>query len=822
MGETKSSIYSRICSIESRSSNASLHLVFVRAFEQEDFSEFLNLVQGSFGGADELDVASATTALHRLARRWSREGPGLAGSDRSVRQTLDVLALLSQSLAKTFRSKPFAGSGLQPRHMAITAWAVASLIRCRALKLCGADFARLLGALGEAAVPQLPEFDGQSLSNLLWGLAVARQVHRRVFFVASRRAIQLLKRGDLVGQNLSNVLWSFSQARLPNHALFEEAARHPEIFAESHQPSPQHITNILWAFSRIHGKIGMFRDFFDAGAEAAISKLHLFKTQELANILWTFANQTLHHDGLFSAVADHARGRIAEFENFDLSQLLWSFAKVWWRDEELLREAAQDMLHGKTRRLKQMCAQDLGCVLWAFAMLQWQDAGLFEALAQAVRQHFATLKPLDVGNVAWALAVSEQMDVQTAKLIADHVLSVAGFGTAEGQKLKQLRGTFAEQDEKVSAMRQELALLEAWVGELQLEHLGPDFTQRLAAECELWQPSRAEEGREVLAWVAFSLDLEADNQRAFISEPGQIVTYGRADREFCPHWQAAEKLLMPLTTTSHSRGGHAERVAMLQVFSAALKCADQLGGNCDLMGDVWLHISHWPCISCMAVLCQVLALAPDVRLHVSWEGFTPHSEPHAPTGDAWTASETKSRAGATGRGVGLKAEVDHKDRAACAEIYSQIRSAVKVGMDYLLSAREDDPFEDMPGRYAWEQATGVQAPSFDLRKWGPAKLRTEGPDDGQTLSDKELQALQLAPVRQEVLYSLPANMTWQWKRLPQNSFDPFRKCWSDSVVDPATQMPGRGWHGTLVSCSSVHRWGRRANAGMLTGCFLET
>ena len=335
-------------------------------------------------------------------------------------------------MAKTFRSKPFAGSGLQPRHMAITAWAVASLIRCRALKLCGADFARLLGALGEAAVPQLPEFDGQSLSNLLWGLAVARQVHRRVFFVASRRAIQLLKRGDLVGQNLSNVLWSFSQARLPNHALFEEAARHPEIFAESHQPSPQHITNILWAFSRIHGKIGMFRDFFDAGAEAAISKLHLFKTQELANILWTFANQTLHHDGLFSAVADHARGRIAEFENFDLSQLLWSFAKVWWRDEELLREAAQDMLHGKTRRLKQMCAQDLGCVLWAFAMLQWQDAGLFEALAQAVRQHFATLKPLDVGNVAWALAVSEQMDVQTAKLIADHVLSVAGFGTAEG------------------------------------------------------------------------------------------------------------------------------------------------------------------------------------------------------------------------------------------------------------------------------------------------------------------------------------------------------------------------------------------------------
>ncbi|CAK9058228.1 unnamed protein product [Durusdinium trenchii] len=76
------------------------------------------------------------------------------------------------------------------------------------------------------------------------------------------------------------------------------------------------------------------------------------------------------------------------------------------------------------------------------------------------------------------------------------------------------------------------------------------------------------------------------------------------------------------------------------------------------------------------------------------------------------------------------AEVDHKDRAACAEIYSQIRSAVKVGMDYLLSAREDDPFEDMPGRYAWEQATGVQAPSFDLRKWGRVAQASEASNGG--------------------------------------------------------------------------------------------
>ena len=122
--------------------------------------------------------------------------------------------------------------------------------------------------------------------------------------------------------------------------------------------------------------------------------------------------------------------------------------------------------------------------------------------------------------------------------------------------------------------------------------------------------------------------------------------------------QEAEKLLLPLVSTSHSRGGHAERVAMLQVFSAALKSADQLrgekgcwdsssyicsisfafemfgvkrlrhltlehlGGTFDLVGDIWLYISHWPCISCLAVLCQVLALAPAAPgLITPWTSF---------------------------------------------------------------------------------------------------------------------------------------------------------------------------------------------------------
>ena len=57
------------------------------------------------------------------------------------------------------------------------------------------------------------------------------------------------------------------------------------------------------------------------------------------------------------------------------------------------------------------------------------------------------------------------------------------------------------------ALRQKLGLLEAWVGELQLEHLGPDFTQRLASHCGLW--SDWSDGDAVWAWAEAERAMEA-------------------------------------------------------------------------------------------------------------------------------------------------------------------------------------------------------------------------------------------------------------------------------------------------------------------------
>jgi hypothetical protein len=55
------------------------------------------------------------------------------------------------------------------------------------------------------------------------------------------------------------------------------------------------------------------------------------------------------------------------------------------------------------------------------------------------------------------------------------------------------------------------------------------------------------------------------------------------------------------------------------------------------------------------------------------------------------------------------------DRAACAELYAQIRGDVENGMGYLLRKRHADPYGDFFKRTAYEASWGWEkrAPSFE-------------------------------------------------------------------------------------------------------------
>lgn len=59
------------------------------------------------------------------------------------------------------------------------------------------------------------------------------------------------------------------------------------------------------------------------------------------------------------------------------------------------------------------------------------------------------------------------------------------------------------------------------------------------------------------------------------------------------------------------------------------------------------------------------------------------------------------------------------DESTVAEAYKQVKDSVQSGIDYLLRARESDPYKDLVARSAYEAITGNQAPTFSAADLPP-------------------------------------------------------------------------------------------------------
>jgi len=59
-------------------------------------------------------------------------------------------------------------------------------------------------------------------------------------------------------------------------------------------------------------------------------------------------------------------------------------------------------------------------------------------------------------------------------------------------------------------------------------------------------------------------------------------------------------------------------------------------------------------------------------------------------------------------------QLDPKDKVACEEVYRQAEATVRSGLDDLLRAREQDPFQNTIQRLAYERLWGKKAPTFSI------------------------------------------------------------------------------------------------------------
>lgn len=167
----------------------------------------------------------------------------------------------------------------------------------------------------------------------------------------------------------------------------------------------------------------------------------------------------------------------------------------------------------------------------------------------------------------------------------------------------------------------------------QLPHLGPHYTRHAlemlgwlapgqhadwvhAARHAIWAAQGVSVGslvrtERIMAYVVAAM-LLGD---ALVEIPGRIFHAGvppAIDGEVCA-------LLQP-TFRQIARDDHAERAAMLSVTASLFNaCQADVRALAQVTGTVRLYVSHFPCLSCVAVLGQFSRLASSLELEAAYD-----------------------------------------------------------------------------------------------------------------------------------------------------------------------------------------------------------
>eukprot|EP00439_Symbiodinium_sp_Y106_P039174 s4486_g4.t2 len=116
----------------------------------------------------------------------------------------------------------------------------------------------------------------------------------------------------------------------------------------------------------------------------------------------------------------------------------------------------------------------------------------------------------------------------------------------------------------------------------------------------------------IVSFVSFRISLRTE---AMCWEPGRLF-YSHIPRGLDVR---INEMLQPIF--SHiNREDHAERTALLHLTRAFLKRSGWEASD-DCAGWLKLYISHFPCISCVAVICQFVRFFPAIRLELDFDNM---------------------------------------------------------------------------------------------------------------------------------------------------------------------------------------------------------
>lgn len=154
----------------------------------------------------------------------------------------------------------------------------------------------------------------------------------------------------------------------------------------------------------------------------------------------------------------------------------------------------------------------------------------------------------------------------------------------------------------------------SWVGEAR---------KRSRAAASTWRIPAADTIRAFLAWNVRCHELKLLNEgRVFTGRYSRIdaSSNGSTIPKISP---SIEELLRPLKASRPKlkRDGHPERQGLLVLLSELAEgtglCTEEILDASQ--GIVQIYIGHYPCISCLAVFCQLQRRCPKIQLQVDFD-----------------------------------------------------------------------------------------------------------------------------------------------------------------------------------------------------------
>jgi hypothetical protein len=278
------------------------------------------------------------------------------------------------------------------------------------------------------------KFDGRDIATIAISLAkIMKQVESHGQRAATGSLHRILH-NLLVGINSEN-----------KHYIFSEIAMHaiPILY----KFYARHLSNLIYSFglAEYAPKVEDGRTILDVLALEAMSKLNHFNSQDLSNMLLSYAKMESSNSVLFKAVGDSIVGMndLSEFWPQHFSNIIWAYATAGVAHPKLYRKLANHIAAMKD--LGQFMPQDFSNIVWSYATSSESHPKLFSKVGDHIvaMKDLGQFKPQALSNIIWAFATAGELHPQLYSKLGDHIVAMKDFGQFKPQALSNIIWAFA-------------------------------------------------------------------------------------------------------------------------------------------------------------------------------------------------------------------------------------------------------------------------------------------------------------------------------------------------------------------------------------------